>query len=257
MQLKKITSAILIIFIACLVVVNSNTGNSAHNVYAEAAYPSTISFSGYTWYVENGVQRVNPGPNYWSNNPENVWVDENGWLHLKIAYRDGRWYCAELTSTQTFGYGTYVFYTMSRVDTLDKNAVLGLFTYKDDSHEVDIEFSKWGIADLNNGWFTVQPPPYIDGDNQKSFNFQLYGDYSTHSFTWTKRSIYFQSFGGHYPVGTQPAGNIISSFTSYERISPQGVRVHINLWLYQGNAPSNGLPVEVVIKGFQYIPDKV
>jgi hypothetical protein len=65
---------------------------------------------------------------------------------------------AELTSTQTFGYGTYVFYTMSRVDTLDKNAVLGLFTYKDDSHEVDIEFSKWGIADLNNGWFTVQPP---------------------------------------------------------------------------------------------------
>jgi hypothetical protein len=61
MQLKKITSAILIIFIACLVVINSNTGNSAHNVYAEAAYPSTISFSGYTWYVENGVQRVNLG----------------------------------------------------------------------------------------------------------------------------------------------------------------------------------------------------
>ena len=176
MQLKKIFSGILIIVVVSLVFLGAaNNVNSNGNMFAEAAYPSTISFSGYSWYVENSAQPVNPGPNCWSNSPENVWVDENGWLHLKITYSNGHWYCAELTSTRTFGYGTYAFYTASRIDTLDKNVVLGLFAYKDDSHEVDIEFSKWGILDYSNGWFTVQPPPYINGVNQKSFNIQLYG----------------------------------------------------------------------------------
>jgi hypothetical protein len=217
-------------------------------------YPSTVSFSGYTWYIENTQQPCNPGPNYWSNSPENVWVDENGWLHLKITQRNGKWYCAELTTIQTLGYGTYAFYLASRTDNLDKNVVLGLFAYKDDTHEVDIEFSKWGITNNQNGWFTVQPPPYIDGKNQKAFNFELSGDYTTHYFTWSRRSIYFESFHGHYPVGTQPQGNVIESFTSYQRVSAQGVKAHINLWLYKGLAPSDGLPTEVVIKSFTYTP---
>ncbi len=217
------------------------------------SYPSTISFSGYTWYVENSEQLCNPGPNYWSNNPENVWVDENGWLHLKITNRNGKWYCAEVTTTQTFGYGTYAFYVASNIANLDRNVILGLFAYKDDAHEVDIEFSKWGDEYNPNAWFTVQPPPYINGRNQKTFNLQLNGDYSTHYFTWSRRSIFFQSFHGHYPIGTQPSSNIIESFTSYSRTSAQGVRAHINLWLYHGNYPSDGMPVEVIIKNFKFI----
>lgn len=219
---------------------------------ANAAYPSVIFFSGYYWYVENGEQPNNPGPNYWSNNPENVWVDENGWLHLKITYRDGKWRCAELTSLNTFSYGTYAFYVASRIDSFDKNVVLGMFAYRDDSREVDIELSKWGIEDNSNAWFTVQPPPYVDGRNQKAFNVALSGDYSTHYFTWSRRSISFESFHGHYPIGEQPQSNIIESFTSYTRTSAYGVRAHINLWLYNGQAPSDGMPAEVVIRSFQY-----
>jgi hypothetical protein len=260
MQLRKIISATLVLVMGSLIFLGViNNYNESYiptgDMFVEAAYPSIISFSGYTWYVENSVQPTTPGPNYWSNSPENVWVDDNGWLHLKITCRNGHWYCPELTTLQTFGYGTYVFYTMSRIDALDKNVILGLFAYKDDSHEVDIEFSRWAISDYNNGWFTVQPPPY-NNNNQKSFDIQLCGDYSAHYFTWTRKSIYFESFGGHYPIGSQPSENIISSFTSYKRVNPQDVRAHINLWLYEGNAPSNGLPVEVVVKSFQYIPLK-
>ncbi len=178
----------------------------------------------------------------------------HGWLHLKITNVNGRWYCAELTSTQTLGYGTYIFYTTSRIDTLDKNVVLGLFAYRDDSHEIDIEYSKWGLTNFNNGWFTVQPPPYVSGVNQKSYNLRLYGDYSTHYFTWDRKSVFFQSFGGHYSIGTQPVDNVIASFTSNRQVSADGVKAHINLWLYQGKAPSNGLPAEVVIKSFQFLP---
>jgi hypothetical protein len=147
---------------------------------------------------------------------------------------------------QTFGYGTYAFYTASHIDTLDKNILFGMFAYKDDYHEVDIELARWGSA--NNVWFTVQPSIY------KGFTMQLYGDYSTHYFTWRQNSIFFESFGGHYPIGKEPSGNIIQSFTSNSAISAQGARAHLNLWLFNGNAPSNGLPCEVVIKSFQYIP---
>lgn len=114
--------------------------------------PGQILFSGYIWDVRNS-DLSGPGPNYWSNNTENVWLDENGYLHLKITYTDGKWVCPEVR-TQTLGYGTYTFYTASNIDALDKNVVLGLFAYKDDSHEVDIEFSRWGIENYTNAGFT-------------------------------------------------------------------------------------------------------
>ncbi|MEM4228196.1 MAG: hypothetical protein QXZ66_00310 [Thermoproteota archaeon] len=107
---------------------------------------SVITFSGYEWIMKSSeTTKVGPSPNYWSG--KNVWVDENGWLHLKITYRDGRWYCAEVYTKKLLEYGTYVFYITSRIDMLDKNVILGLFAYKDDEHEVDIEFSKWGNDD--------------------------------------------------------------------------------------------------------------
>ena len=251
--MKKIVLASLLTLLAFLTPLYGSLSNgfSTENT-AEAATTRTIQFSGYTWYVENSEQRVNPGPNFWSNSPQNVWVDENGYLHLKITYSNGKWYCAELTCTQTFGYGTYAFYVASRMDNLDKNVILGLFAYKDDSHEVDIEFSRWGNSNYHNGWFTVQPQPYVEGRNQRSFDVALSGDYTTHYFTWKPRTIYFESFHGHYTVGTEPQSNIIQAFTSNTRVNAAGAKAHINLWLYSGFAPSDGLPVEVVIKSFKF-----
>jgi hypothetical protein len=82
------------------------------------------------------------------------------------------------------------------------------------------------------------------------------GDYATHYFTWKRNSVYFESDGGHYAPGTAPSGNVFSSFMSYKQVNPMGVRADINLWLFRGAAPSDGLPAEVVIKSFQYIPLK-
>ncbi len=215
--------------------------------------PGQILFSGYIWETKNSGL-FGPGPNYWSNSPENLWIDENGYLHLKITYTDGKWVCPEVR-TQTLGYGTYTFYTASNIDTIDKNAVLGLFAYKDDNHEVDIEFSRWGIEDYTNAAFTVQPPPYIAGYNQKLFNIDLTsGTYSTHHFVWNQASVYFESNSGFYSAGTAPESQLIQSL--YTPYSPDatGVMAMINLWLFQGNAPSDGQPVEAVIAGFDFTP---
>lgn len=122
----------------------------------------TLSFSGYEWKVKASRRPVGPGPNFFSDSLNNVWVDAQGSLHLRITHRKNRWYCAEVISQQSFGYGTYRFYLDTRVDKLDPNIVLGLFTWSDDPEfdhrEIDIECARWGNADNDtNAQFVVQP----------------------------------------------------------------------------------------------------
>ncbi len=74
-----------------------------------------IHFSGYDWRVGNSKDnRQGPGPNYFSDSKENVWLDDGGNLHLKITHRDGRWNCAKISLLESHGYGTYIFHVASR-----------------------------------------------------------------------------------------------------------------------------------------------
>lgn len=57
---------------------------------------TTIEFAGHTWNVKSGTG--GPGPNNWSNSNNSVWVDNEGKLHLKIRYINGKWVCAEIYS---------------------------------------------------------------------------------------------------------------------------------------------------------------
>ncbi len=53
-----------------------------------------------------------PGPNYFSSSIENVWLDEQDRLHLKIVYNGftDRWECASVVSIKEgWGYGKYTF----------------------------------------------------------------------------------------------------------------------------------------------------
>ncbi|NEU73400.1 hypothetical protein PI95_012690 [Hassallia byssoidea VB512170] len=45
----------------------------------------TINFSGYVWEVRSSGDG-GPGPNHWSS--DNVWVDQDGYLHLKITQQN-------------------------------------------------------------------------------------------------------------------------------------------------------------------------
>jgi hypothetical protein len=117
-----------------------------------------IEFSGQAWLVrDSGGRREGPGPNRFADAPENVWLDGDGRLHLRVTRRGRAWHCAEVFSEQSFGHGRYTFYLDSRVDTLDPNAVCGLFTYLDDEHEIDIEFARWGNRDAHNASYVLQP----------------------------------------------------------------------------------------------------
>ena len=212
------------------------------------AQARTLEFSGYEWIVKTSDgEQVGPGPNYFSDSEENVWVDSEGRLHLKIMQRDGRWYCAEVISTENFGYGTYRFYTESRIDQIDQNAVLGLFTWDDDPayhhREIDIEFSRWGQTENDNAQFVVQP--YTKSDNIHRFNVELSDTHSTHSFDWKSDEVFFQSTHGDY----------IESWSYYidqDIPLPGNENARMNLWLFGGEPPSEA--VEVIVSAFEFIP---
>jgi hypothetical protein len=217
----------------------------------------TIEFSGHTWKVKASETRAGPGPNYFSDREEDVLVDEKGQLHLRIVFRNGRWYCTEVFTAEPLGYGIYTFSLASRVDQLDKNAVLGLFTWDDTApeynyREIDIEFSRWGEEEGDNSRFVVQP--WHHAGNRHQFNIELRGSYSTHSFDWSADSIQFSSFQGH-DSPPAPGDKIESWLYTGADIPPEGKgNARINLWLLNGSPPSDGQEVEVIIEAFEFVP---
>lgn len=215
-----------------------------------------IAFSGYEWLVKSADVRVGPGPNWFSESTDNVWVDEQGRLHLRLTKRNGEWYCAEVMMEQTLGYGVYRFYLDSRVDNLDPSIVLGLFTWNDDaafSHrEIDFEFSKWrDPSDPFNAQFVVQP---ATADRKHRF-WMPDAAFSVHTLRWRPNSVCFQSVTGANAADPAPA-TIVQEwrYSGAGSIPPTGGEtVHMNLWLAAGVAPTDGQEREIIIRKFEFL----
>lgn len=206
-----------------------------------------INFSGYEWIVRTSKdKKEGPGPNLFSDSEENVWIDDEGRLHLKIVQRNGYWYCAGVTLKHSQGHKKYVFYLASRVDQLDKNVVGGLFTYKNDEEEIDIEFSRWSDAGQQNSQFAIQPT--VNVGNKFRYETALKSNKSTHFFDWKVSQIQFGSYQGH--TLTPSAEDIIQKWTyTGDDIPPlNDERLKMNLWLFKGQSPSNGQPSEMIIE---------
>jgi hypothetical protein len=225
---------------------------------ATAVRPArTISFSGLQWSVKSSIDehqdkywRVDPGGNFFSHQNRNVWVDAQGRLHLRITREGDKWYCAEVMSLKTFGYGTYTFQLVSGFENINENVVLGLFVYDDEapfpSREIDIEFSRWGMPLDQNGQYVVQP--WDVTGNRFRFDFVYNGTGSVHRFQWRPQQVRFSS-------GFKNAGSLVSWNYYGSHVPREGKElVRINLWLNNANGPSDGQEVEVIIEKFLYEP---
>jgi len=216
-----------------------------------------ISFSGYTWAIRSSG-RGGPGPNYWE--PNNVSVDTNGYLHLRLTQRDGKWYCAELHTQERLGFGRYEFWLTGPVDKLDKNVVLGLFNYPtsdvgpDGTHEIDIEFAHWGNQSAPIGNYTVWPATNSVRRASKTFPFTLAGDSSKHSFTWTATNVLFESQERGSDRNRQLASWVFQPTSPAACISQKPMPFHINLWCFNGASPSDGKEVELIVHAFKFTP---
>jgi hypothetical protein len=230
---------------------SSRTAPSAPSDFRRA-----IEFGGYEWHVRSSNELQDPGPNYFSDTPDHVWVDENGSLHLRAApAADGRWYGVEVESAASPGYGTYVFTLGSRLDHLDPNVAVGLFTWSDDPaenhRELDIEFASFGEPPPRAGRYTRQP--YQDPGNVYLFAPPA-TDTSAHSLEWRASEVRFQSWTGASDPAAA-AAQVVARHTFVGNIpTPGGEHIHMNVWLDKGEAPTNGQPVDIVVTGFTFIP---
>ena len=210
----------------------------------------TISFAGHAWRVKFSPIPVGPGPNHFSDDARDVWVDGDGYLHLRIGNRGGAWYTTEVVCADTLEYGTYTLTLGTPVASLDRNAVLGFFTWDSAApqvnyRELDIEISRWGSASADNAQYVVQPST-VEG-NLHRFDISGAGTDSTHSIDWRADQVTFSSAEAH--------GSPLQSWTyaNPAGIPPTGAgNLHINLWLNGGQPPSDDHDVEVVVKGFAF-----
>ena len=241
-----------------------------------------IFFSGYGWRKKASSFPVGPGPNFFSSSDKNIWLDANGYLHLKITKEGTQWKSAEVISTANFGYGTYVFTLASDVSNLNEKAVLGLFTWDDSTFyeqansEIDIEFSKWNNpTDTLLLTYSAQPVLF---ENPVIYSERTYHPImkvsalktnTTHAFTWKQNEVTWVSYAGDNYPGTLPLANWRFDATNQPRVKIEGgknslpivvpapgttTNARMNLWLLSGQAPSDGKEIEVVVKSFKFIP---
>ena len=238
---------------SCAVKINS------HNVSKDSTaktFAKTISFSGYTWKITTSKSTQGPGPNYWNSN--NAWVDDNGWLHLKITKNPltHRWECAEVSSQKKFGYGTYQWQVEGRIDSLDKNVVVGLFNYSGNNghDEMDIEFARWGNAAWPNLNYTLWPAAEDTAVSSYTNKISMkQNNYSTQQFIRTADTVFFKSFYG-FRFNDQDLFGAKTFSVPSASISTLDMPVMMNLWLFKGLPPSNDKEVEIVIRSFKFSP---
>ncbi len=222
-------------------------------------YARTVDFSKYTWDVKETApgETMGPGGNSWgstvANDQNDVNVDTNGKLHLFVSQRpDGSWYSSEVTLDHSLGYGKYTFDFESPVDKIDANLVAAPFIYKNDQHELDIEYSYWQIPNSTNLHYTVQPEPYNDL-NQLNQSVSLNNDFSKNIIDWKPDSVAFRTVD-------ESGFDIGSGWKRYEQgdgsvnFQDASERAHINFWQINGSTPTNATTSELIVKNFSFEP---
>lgn len=199
-------------------------------------------FSGRPWLVKSR-SKDGPTTNAWSDLAENVRVDNDG-LHLAVTRRGTTWFSAEVTLNDTLGYGRYSFLTSGRLDLLDPNVVLGMFTYDyADSpaffREIDIEYGqRLGNTVGAIGHFSVQP--YERAGHSRDFFFSGPNSQLWHHIDWRQDRVTFTSGSETFVV------------TGSGVPVPGRENVRMNLWLYQGVAPVTATAQTILIREFQF-----
>ena len=216
-------------------------------VQAGVRYPSegVINWKGQDWYLTRGIS--NPGNNYWNNT--GAWIDNQDRLHLTIVNDDGKWKCTMLNSQNNYQYGTLTWTVASPIYTFDKNSVVGLCTYLDDYHELDIEPTRWGETIGEQLWYTVQPAKIKGNFKGYPVPSSIDGTNTTYRIEWKPTYVRFTSM--------QADGKIIGDYL-YENVSgiPQEPEsIIMNLWLNKAMPPSDGKNIELIISDFTYTKD--
>jgi hypothetical protein len=111
----------------------------------------------------------------------------------------------------------------------DPNLVLGLFLCRDDTHELDVEFARWGSTgtEATNADYVNQPNT---GSSKALLWTQPTGlNATTHQIVYERDKVTWNSF-----VTGQP-DKPYQTFESTTLVpAADGMLIHINFWLFDG-----------------------
>lgn len=203
-----------------------------------------IRFSGYDWEVRHEASERGGTLNPYD--PDNVWTDGQGYLHLRTTKRSDGWAGAELQLTHSLGHGLYRF-RVRDISNLDPATALTLYT-RDElatdqyNREIDMEVSRWGDLSEANAQFVV--PPFSEPANV--FRFEAPGGPLDWSFRWQPGRVLFET--------SRATGMVARHEFTASVPSPGGESVRMNLYVYGNSRLPARNASEVVIEKFEYLP---
>ncbi|HVT20019.1 MAG TPA: hypothetical protein VHE57_01360 [Mycobacteriales bacterium] len=222
----------------------ASTAPAAHG----SEQPRLLKWSGLTWYVYPNCDDCGPSLTPTTNASDAVYVDDRGYLHLKVTKVAGKWRGVELRALTRPTYGTYRWIVDTATADLDRWAVLSMFLYrpgaKKFTSEIDIENSRFPhlLRAPNNSQFVVQP--YNEKGNLHQY--QILPTYHPllQQFTWQPGPTYGAPNRVDFMtrVGSTIAAPLLNqwSYTGYSVPPPQGMQLFVVLWMNQNKPPSGG-----------------
>ncbi|MCD6576800.1 MAG: hypothetical protein J7K66_02145 [Anaerolineaceae bacterium] len=265
-KFKELPYNILFIVVFVLIV----TSSCCLNDYKVS---QLIHFSGLNWnvrQVEINSAPAQPGNNYFSSvygQSESVYVDKQGRLHLAIVQRQGVWYSAEVKSVIRASCGIYKFQVILPNDPpLDPKIAVAIFIYADNTHEFDIEISKFlsqfdcslidcesCISKCENCKIQYVRQPFCDNKNWQRFPWPKSIRETNHTIKWnTDGSVQF------FSKANIESNNTIISCTlpaHPDNIESSGeFHLHLSIWMMdeggseQPNTPFNLKKQEVIFE---------
>lgn len=212
-----------------------------------------VNFSGFQWRVRKVPSNRGGARNPYD--PNNVYVDQSGALHLEIVNRNNQWTCSEVNVTRSLGYGTYVF-TVEDTSNLDPAAFFTIFTWDHSSvqgnhGEFDINISRWGDAQNQNenAQFVVQPA-FLPLNMSR---FKAPGGKLRHTIVWEEGRVTM--------LTEQVSGRetrLVSKHVFTDEV-PSPVDESVRMALYVYSDPNHKSPTihhhaEVVVDHFEFLP---
>jgi hypothetical protein len=198
-----------------------------------------LDFSGYEWLARE--MEGSPAGSRNQYESANAWVDEKGFLHLRIRETPTGWTSAEVRLVPSLGYGSYRF-VVSDVSRLEPPVVLGISNGSGPTREMDIEISRWGALEGKNSQYVVQPfdvPANV-------VRFLSPPGRLTYSFDWGPGRIGFRTVRGADVI----AAHLFTSGVP----SPGSETLRLNLYIFENKIARIQHGAEVVIEKFEYLP---
>jgi hypothetical protein len=175
---------------------------------------------------------------------DNVWLDTEGMLHLRLYRGADGWTSSEVIGPVLAGYAAIEIEVAGSVAQLDPNVVAGFFVYENDESEIDIEFSRWGEPMRSNGLFAIHGVGGRKGAHE--FGCDRIADTARLAIDWAPRIIRFSVDGCRGPRRSWV-------FRGREVPRPNRHRLRFNLWSYRGKPPADGQAQEIVIRDVRII----